>query len=257
MVAGTVALIPAHNEVLTVREVVDGALVHVDHVIVIDDGSTDGTTEALAGSGARVIRHERNRGKGARLVEGFDFAFGEGAARVITLDADRQHDPGDIPAFLAASEARPDALIIGDRSADLAEAPPSRARGIRFGNFFIGWACECRVADAQCGMRLYPASMWRRTRVPPRLATGFLFETAVLLYAAEAGVRFVFVPIRARYAGFVLRPSHFDPIRDFLRLFGLVTRFLASRFFRPRGLLIALGVARKNKGDFQSRRTPD
>ena len=238
------ALIPANNEVLTVRGVVDGTAPHVDCVIVVDDGSTDGTSEALSGSPARIIRFEQKGGKGPRLVHGLDLVFAEGADAVITLDADRQHDPEDIPRFIACARGQPGAIVLGDRSRDMAKMPGSRARGIRFGNFFIGWACKTCLGDAQCGMRLYPRDAWQRFRVPEKDARGFLFETAVLLHAAEAGVRFASVPIDARYEGYVVRPSHFDPIRDFLRIFGLVTRFLLSRGLRPRGLLIVLGLLR-------------
>lgn len=240
----TVALIPAHNEILTVRKVVDETTPYVDQVIVIDDGSTDGTAEALDGSGAMVVRHAVNIGKGPRLAQGFDLAFGDGADFVITLDADQQHDPNDIPRFLAMSDTQPDAIVLGDRSAAMEHMPATRRRGIKFGNFFIGWACRRMIKDAQCGMRLYPASMWNKINIPPRKTEGFKFETAVLMYASEQGVPFAYVPIDARYEGFVLRPSHFDPLRDFLRLFGLVTIFLISRGLRPKGLLLALGLIR-------------
>ncbi|MEM7177172.1 MAG: glycosyltransferase family 2 protein [Pseudomonadota bacterium] len=228
-----VAMIPAHNESLTVREVVAGTLPHVDEVIVVDDGPTCATSAALAGSGARVIRHEVNLGKGQRLTDGMEMAFGEGAAMVITLDADRQHDPYEIPAFLAAASAPPGALVIGERSASMPAAPTSRAVGSRFGNFFIGWACERRVPDAHCAMRLYPTRLWREVTVPNQRRKGFLFEAAILLYAAEAGIPFVFVPVKARYQDDVLRPSHFDPIRDFCRLFVMAARFLVGRWGRP------------------------
>ncbi|MDH3738247.1 MAG: glycosyltransferase family 2 protein [Alphaproteobacteria bacterium] len=239
----TVALIPAHNEALTIRTVVDATRPHVDAVIVIDDGSTDGTAEALSGCDAHLIRHPDNAGKGRRLVEGLELAFTEGATQVVTLDADNQHDPADIPAFLAKAAEHPGALVLGDRSAQMDRMPRSRARGIRFGNFFIGWACGRRIADAQCGMRLYPAQLWRKVQLPPDQIDRFLFETAVLLHSAEAGVPFVFVPVDARYEGFVLRASHFDPIRDFLKIVGLVTRFLFSRRLQLRGLLVVLGIS--------------
>lgn len=238
----TIALIPAHNEVLTIRQVVNATKPHVDAVIVIDDGSTDGTAEVLAGSGARVIRHPNNMGKGRRLVEGLDLSFNEGATQVVTLDGDNQHDPDDIPAFLAEAIEHPGAIVFGDRSGQMDRMPRSRARGIRFGNFFIGWACGRRIADAQCGMRLYPAQMWRDVQIPPKQVDRFLFETAVLLHSAEMGVPFAFVPVDARYEGYVLRPSHFEPVRDFLAIFGLVTRFLFSRYLKVRGLLVALGI---------------
>ncbi len=240
----TVALIPAHNEVLTVRKVVDETIPHVDRVIVIDDGSTDGTLETLSGSGALVVHHKKNLGKGARLVEGFDLAFGQGADFVITLDADQQHNPTDIPLFLNRSKKHLDSIVLGDRSGAMAQMPATRRRGIKFGNFFISWACGRIIKDAQCGMRLYPASMWEKVDIPAKQTEGFKFETAILMYAAELNVLFEYVPIDARYEGYVLRPSHFDPFRDFLRLFGLVSYFLISRGFQPKGLLRSLGLIR-------------
>ncbi|GMG85007.1 glycosyltransferase family 2 protein [Paralimibaculum aggregatum] len=239
-----VALIPAYNEVQTIRAIVAATLPHVDAVIVIDDGSTDGTAEALEGSGARVIRHAENRGKGPCLVEGLDLAVAEGAGAVITLDGDDQHDPADIPAFRARAAEAPGALVLGDRSADMANVPKGRGRSIRLSNFFIGWGCARRITDAQCGMRLYPAAMWRALRIPRSYCRGFVFETALLLHAADIGTRFVTVPVRARYGGHLRRASHFRPVADFVAITLAITRFIVSRGFRPRGLLIALGLLR-------------
>ncbi|MEM1382642.1 MAG: glycosyltransferase family 2 protein [Pseudomonadota bacterium] len=240
--ADTVALIPAHNEAQTIRAIAEAARPHVDGMIVIDDGSTDGTSEALAGLPIRLIRHSQNAGKGPRLAEGLAAAFAAGAAQVVTLDGDGQHDPGDIPAFRAAARGNPGALILGDRSAAMATMPQGRARSIRFGNLFIGWACGRPIADAQCGMRLYPRQVWQTLSVPRRHIRGFVYETAVLLYAAEAGAAFATVPIPARYAGFQKRPSHFRPVADFLLIAWAVTQFLVSRGFRVGGLLTVLGL---------------
>ena len=237
------ALIPAHNEILTIKTVVGETVPFVDQVIVVDDGSTDGTADALSDTPARVIRNETNIGKGKRLVEGFRAAMDDGATAVIVLDADMQHDPADIPKFLDKHRANPDAIIMGDRSSDMGNMPGTRRKGIKFGNFFIGWACGQKINDAQCGMRLYPASALRKFQVPEHHVGGFRYETAVLLYAAENDVPFDYVPIDARYEGFVMRPSHFAPVRDFMRLFGLVTEFLVRRGLRPRGFLVALGFS--------------
>lgn len=241
---GLTVLIPAHNEAATIAGVVAGALPHADAVWVIDDGSDDATAERVAATPARLTRHDANRGKGRRLAEGLAAAFADGADAVLTMDADLQHDPAAIPAFRAAWEAAPDALILGNRFEDPSAIPAGRARSIRFGNFFIGWACGQPVADAQCGMRLIPRGVWERMAVPDRLCERFVFETAVLLHAAEAGVRFVPVPIAARYAGFQHRPSHFRPVADFAEITSTVTRFLLTRGLRPIGLLRALGLLR-------------
>ncbi|HUF87995.1 MAG TPA: glycosyltransferase family 2 protein [Thermohalobaculum sp.] len=242
--AGCTVLIPAYNEAATIRGVVEGALAHAERVVVISDGSTDGSVAALAGLPVEIVAHAHNRGKGWRLAEGFDHAFAAGAQAVLTLDADGQHDPDSIPDFLAAAGAAPGCLVIGDRSADRASIPRLRAKSVGFGDFFISWATGRRVRDAQCGMRLYPAALWQAIRMPPAERAHFIFETAILLRAAEAGVPFVRVPVQARYAGFVRRRSHFRPILDTLRIVRAVTGFLARRGFRPRGLLLALGLLR-------------
>ncbi|MEH6755430.1 MAG: glycosyltransferase family 2 protein [Alphaproteobacteria bacterium] len=239
-------LIPAHNEALTIREIVEAAKAHVDRVIVIDDGSTDGTAQQLDGLDIQIVRHDTNAGKGRRLVEGLELAFAEGIEQVITLDGDGQHDPESIPAFLDCAKQNPDALVLGDRSAQMDRIPKERALAIQFGNFFISWACVQRISDAQCGMRLYSAAIWKGVDVPSDQVDRFLFETAVLMHSAKAGYCFATVPIDARYAGFVQRPSHFAPVRDFVQLFALVTKFLFANRFQPRGLLVALGLIRTN-----------
>jgi len=241
---GCTVLIPAHNEGKTIRGIAEGALAHADHVLVINDGSTDGTVAELDGLPVEIVDHAENRGKGWRLAEGLDHAIAQGAEAVLTLDSDGQHDPEDIPAFIAAARRAPHCLVMGDRSGDRASMPMGRASAIGFGDFFISWATERRLRDGQCGMRLYPAALWRQTPVPEAERSHFVFETAILLRAAEAGFDFARVPIKARYQGFVLRPSHFRPVFDTLRIVRAVTGFLVTRGFKPRGLLIALGALR-------------
>jgi hypothetical protein len=198
----------------------------------------------MAGLPVEVLDHRDNRGKGARLAEGLDHAFRQGADCVLTLDADGQHDPAHIPAFLDVARRRPRSLILGDRMGTPGPMPRARAASIGFGDFFISWAAGRRVRDCQCGMRLYPAELWSRICVPPRECRHFVFETAVLMRAAEAGFDVARVPIEARYAGYQRRPSRFRPILDTLRIAGTVARFILGGMARPRGLLIAIGVVR-------------
>ncbi|MEM7120255.1 MAG: glycosyltransferase family 2 protein [Pseudomonadota bacterium] len=249
----TVAVIPAHNEAPTIRDIVVATRRLVDAVIVIDDGSGDGTSDALSDLDTHIIRHDRNEGKGRCLVEGLDAAFAKGADQVVTLDADGQHDPMDIPAFLARARAFPDAIVLGDRSDDFRNMPATRVLGNGLGSFFVGWACARKLRDAQCGMRLYPRQAWRAVDVPPRDVSGFLFETAVLLHAAEADIAFATLSIAARYDGYVHRPSHFRPVGDLLKIAGMVTRFLFSRRLQPRGLFVALGLTMDSRTQNQEK----
>ena len=237
-------LVPAYNEAGTIREIVEAVLGHVDRVLVISDGSTDGTGAQLAGLPVEVLEHAENRGKGFRLAEGLDHAFRQGADCVLTLDADGQHDPAEIPAFLAAARRNPRSLIVGDRSGDRRSMPPGRAASIGFGDFFISWATGQRLRDCQCGMRLYPAELWAGIRMPARERRHFVFETAVLLRAAEAGCDIARVPVEARYGGYVRRASRFRPIVDTLRITGAVARFILGGGAPAKGMLIALGVLR-------------
>lgn len=239
-----VALIPAHNEEATIRQVVSGVREYIADVIVIDDGSTDQTCAALEGLGARVISHRDNLGKGARLQEGLANAYETGTAAVITLDADGQHLPEEVPVFLAAARTSPGSLIIGDRSADRENMPKGRAASIGFGDFFISWATRRRLQDCQCGMRLYPAEIGSLLDMPERDRNNFVFETAILLYAADAGIPFTRVPVSAKYVETPHRRSHYRPVLDTLRITWCITRFLLARWGRPRGLLIALGLLR-------------
>lgn len=236
----TTALVPAHNEALTIRDIVAEVRDRVDRVIVIDDGSNDGTADLLAGLDVTVVRHETNAGKGQRLLEGLALAFSEGAEQVLTLDADGQHDPASIDAFLNAAAANPGNLVIGDRFAQKARMPLYRALANAFGSFFISWACVQQIRDAQCGMRIYPSRFQRDVRIPANQIGRFKFETAALLYAAKAGIQLTMVPMDARYEGFVHRPSHFAPVGDFFQIFGLVTKFLVAHRLQPRGLPVAL-----------------
>ena len=129
-------------------------------------------------------------------------------------------------------------MIIGERSENREEMPTYRAMSIAFGDFFISIAAGCRVRDAQCGMRIYPASLWRQIDVPDHETGHFVFETAVLLHAGQAGVPFRRVPIAARYAGVVQRPSHYRPVRDTVRIVGVVTRHVLGQWFGRRNGLV-------------------
>ena len=205
MTTNIVALIPTYNEIQHVGGVVRSTLPHLP-VLVIDDGSSDGSGQAAEEAGATVVTHPRNQGKGAALASGIKWALREGCEAAVMLDADAQHDPDEIPTFLAAYRDDLADLIIGERDFD---QMPSRNRfGNTRGNIILGWALGRSIPDNQCGYRLLNR---RAMETLQFTSTGFEFEVEMIVQATIADLRMAWVPIRTIYAG---ESSHYRPIRD-------------------------------------------
>ncbi|MBW0001664.1 MAG: glycosyltransferase family 2 protein [Verrucomicrobia bacterium] len=215
----TGAIIPAYREEAFIGAVVQGLRKQVGPVVVVDDGSPDGTASAAERAGALVLRHERNRGKGAAIQTGLNFLAGTGVERFFLLDGDGQHDPGDIRLFFDAADRTGADLIVGNRMNDLSGMPLIR----RWTNQFMSWqissVCGQKLPDSQCGYRLV-----RRELIPllMRCSTGFDFETETLLLACREGHRVCFVPIRTIYRD---ETSKIRPVRDTIRYFKLMARY--------------------------------
>ncbi|TKS55018.1 glycosyltransferase family 2 protein [Luteimonas yindakuii] len=209
---GNVAVvIPALNESLRIREIVTGALAECDRVIVIDDGSDDGTADLVADLPVTVLRHPQRLGKGASLRDGFAEALRQGARAVLTMDGDGQHSAADIPRLIASANRHPDAIIVGARLRKRSCQPWYRRLGNDFGDWGIAIGCGYRLVDSQSGQRLYPAAVCALRDVP---GEGFVFEAQMLISAArELGMRVVALPVETRYAvpgaGVQFRKSHF------------------------------------------------
>ena len=150
-------VIPAYNEAETVRDVAMRARQQCANVVVVDDGSTDSTFRAVAGLDVTVLRNEENCGKAGSLSRGFEHALAHGAIGVITLDADGQHAPEEIPSFVKQSLDDPNAFLIGARRRDQRRASFWRYVANRIADFWIGWAAGQPIEDSQSGFRLYPA----------------------------------------------------------------------------------------------------
>lgn len=213
-------VIPALNEALRIRGVVEGALEHCPRVIVVDDGSDDDTVARLEGLPVTLLRHERRMGKGASLRDGFREALRKGARAVLTMDGDGQHAPEDIPRLLAAANRHPGCIIIGARLRRRSQQPLLRRLANEFGDWGLAWGTGYQIADSQSGQRLYPAAVARLDDVP---GEDFVFESQIVISAARRlGTRCVSVPIESRYKSVhsheQFRASHFRPLRDFWRI---------------------------------------
>ena len=202
-----VALIPGYQEGPRIAAVVVGARLFLP-VVVIDDGSTDDTAEQAEAAGATVLVQRPNAGKGAALRAGFRHALENGATAVVTLDADGQHDPDEIPLFLTAFEDTEAELIIGRR--DFATMPLVRRLSNTLGGWVFSMAMGRRVADNQSGYRLIGRTLM--ATLLDSTESGFEFEVEMIARCIALGLPITDVPIRTIYAG---EPSHIRPWRHF------------------------------------------
>ena len=218
---GNVAVvIPALNEALRIRDVVQGALAQCRHVIVIDDGSDDGTAERIADLPVTLLRHARRMGKGASLRDGFREALRQGRDGVLSMDGDGQHAADDIPRLLAAAARHPGHVVIGARLRKRANQPTYRRLANQFGDWGIAWGTGYQIADSQSGQRFYPAEVVALDDIP---GEDFVFEAQIVISAARTlGTRCVSVPIESRYrcvgSDEQFRASHFRPLADLYRI---------------------------------------
>ena len=205
-----------------------GALRHLP-VIVVDDGSADGTVRVAESAGARVVRQTPNQGKGAALRTGFRHALEEGAEAVVTLDADGQHDPAEIPGFVAAFQTGRPEIVIGCR--DFGAMPPLRRLANTLGSLVLRLALGVRIPDNQSGYRLVGRRVMEA--MTSSAESGFEFEVEMIAECLRRGWRIEWVPIRTIYAG---GPSHIrnrDHLAGFVRTAWRLRRSMRGREAGP------------------------
>ncbi|MDR3309677.1 MAG: glycosyltransferase family 2 protein [Tannerella sp.] len=255
----TCVIIPTYNNVGTVKAVVDDVWERTGQVVIVNDGSTDGTTEILKPyerGGVEIISYRRNRGKGYALRKGFYCAesFYRGA---ITLDADGQHSVEEIAEFLPLIKEHPQAVIVGQRIIE-GDMPAKNTFANSFSNFWFTVFTWRRLRDTQNGYRYYP--LFAMSEMYP-FCRGYAAEFELLVRCAWRGFRFITVPVHVYYPPKDKRVSHFRPVVDFLRITALniiliplaiVYGYPSLLYYRlypkkPRLTLQEKALARKNK----------
>lgn len=210
-------LIPAYNESERVRPVIEACRAYLPTVLV-DDGSSDETASIGEQAGAIVVRQAPNQGKGAALKEGFRWALKQADCEaVITVDADGQHDPAELPKFLKVRAANQSDLIIGYRN--FSEMPFTRRLANTVGTYSLSWAMGQRIHDNQSGYRLISRRLMEATLESDE--AGFEFEVDMVVLCIRRGMRLDWVPIRTIYAG---EGSHIKPVQHIKNFFRVVRK---------------------------------
>lgn len=214
-------VIPAYNAEETVGDVVRGAKKYLQHVVVVDDGSSDGTSAEAEKAGATLIRQKENLGKGDALKAGFRYAIEKGYDAVITIDADGQHSPDEMPKFIERYKEGRHQIIIGSRMHDKGCMPAYRYRCNIVGVILISVAARQYIADTQSGYRLYDVNMLKDINLQfPRFQT----ETEILIKASKKGFKITSVPIKALYNERTETKSHYKRVVDTYNISILVVK---------------------------------
>ncbi len=230
-------LLPTYNNGGTLKDVILGLLAYTDDIIVVNDGSTDGTAEILEEfPQLQVISYSPNRGKGVALRRGLRAAADAGYDYAISIDSDGQHYASDLPVFIDEISRTPGALLVGARNMKVEHVPTKSSFGNRFSNFWYWVNTGIRLPDTQSGYRLYPVQRIGRKRYFTRK---YEFEIEVLVRAAWSGVPVRAVPVSVYYPPAGERISHFRPFKDFTRISVLNTVLvtIALLWIKPRDLV--------------------
>ena len=214
------AAIPALNEEKSIAKVIVHSLNWVDKVLVVDDGSVDDTSLIATKLGAVVIRHERNLGKGAALRKCFDWARDSGFDVLVTLDADGQHNPEDIPRLLTP-------IIDGEAEVVIASRLRDGVPALRhIGGKMLDWLIAGRgdVVDSQSGFRAYSRKAFEQVNASE---LGMGVDSEILMHAKEAGLRIVEVPVAMEYKN--LETSTHNPIYHWFDVTFSVVKFISIR----------------------------
>ena len=226
-------IIPTYNHDATLEAVINGVLEFTDDIIVVNDGSTDQTTEILKKfEGLHIVSYEKNKGKGFALQCGFRTAIDYGYEYAITIDSDGQHYPEDLVKFIDKIAEVPGSVILGARNMNQSSVPGSSNFGHNFSIFWFRVETGIKVPDVQTGYRLYPLKQMKALRL---FTHKYEFEVEILVRLAWKGVNITSVPVKVYYAPKGERISHFRKFNDFTRVsfINSILVFMAILWMRP------------------------
>ncbi len=236
-------VIPVYNNSKTVKTVALACRAIMEQVLLIDDGSTDLEPEfftALEQADIRVIRHQRNQGKGGAIVTAIRYLAERNADYLIGIDADGQHDPQDLPKFIEVlrqhTDGEPDLLVVGCRDFNTPNVPESSRFGRKFSNFWVKLETGVSFSDTQCGFRAYPVRAISKLNF---ICHGFGFDVEVLTRAIWGGLKLQEIPVKVTYAPRGEHLTHFRPFTDNFKMSMLHTHLVGLRLlpFKPRQIV--------------------
>jgi glycosyltransferase involved in cell wall biosynthesis len=230
-------IIPTYNNASTLAGVIEDVARYSNHIIVVNDGSTDNTAQIiLRFPSVQFISYSKNVGKGWALRQAFKYAADKGYHYSITIDSDGQHFAKDIPLFIDKIERIPNSIIIGARNMGQASVPGGSSFGNKFSNFWFKVETGVNCSDTQSGYRLYPLLPLNKIHFITRK---YEFEIEVLVRSAWKGIKVESVPVTVYYAPKNERVSHFRPFKDFFRIsiLNTVLVFISFLYIRPRNFL--------------------
>lgn len=208
------AVIPFYNESKTINEVIQRTLKHVHYVFAVDDGSTDNSAELITlKDKVQIITIPVNRGKGFALRTGVNAALNEGYSEIVTLDADLQHNPDEIPLLTAGLKDYQ--IVIGNRLNNLKGMPLQRRISNKITSKLLSMKTGQKIIDSQCGFRAYNLEVLNKVKT---VKNGYVAESEILIKAAKNGYRIGFVDISTIYGNEKSKMNGFKATFDFVRL---------------------------------------
>jgi len=216
-------LIPSYNEAKAIGGIIRELKAKGLSVCVIDDGSTDDTSAIAKEAGAFVIRHEKNKGKGASLIDGFAYVLKEGFAAALVMDGDGQHCICDIDNFFMKMESTVADIVIGNRMSDTSLMPIARKLTNKFMSYLISKMCGHAIPDTQCGFRLIRRNVLEGVKLN---SANYEIESELLLKAARKGFKIESVPVKTIYEN---EKSRINPFVDTIRFIVFLIKTMAGR----------------------------